>query len=295
MRVIDIDPEVLKRSAQAAMHAANEGVIHVDAEIAGDVPAIMTTLAETGPYGYTIEPHVEPDGRVKMPILSGREEIFKAYHYVRGMCDVLTHKAVVDVRGAWYLFQEVVNTGCLKGHNDEISTNDTLILLPAKTGKGITGELFWLRVPRAQLGTGPAKPEADERTLRLEMMAMHDGYLEALRNSDAAGVAAIVNEDIQSAVRDYVNETGALTSIGSKAAFKAYWRSFFDKYEVKSVDLLHRVIQEWYLFSELRFTLRRKDGGGDVAFHTADYMIPAKDGLFIAQCGHGTDEAPVRG
>jgi hypothetical protein len=48
--------------------------------------------------------------------------------------------------------------------------------------------------------------------------------------------------------------------------------------------------QEWYLFSELRLTLCRRDSGKVVAFHTAELLVPAKDGLFITQIGHGTDE-----
>jgi hypothetical protein len=43
----------------------------------------------------------------------------------------------------------------------------------------------------------------------------------------------------------------------------------------------------------LRFTLHRRDIGKVVAFHTAELFVPAKDGLFITQIGHGTDEAVV--
>jgi len=101
----------------------------------------------------------------------------------------------------------------------------------------------------------------------------------------------VMNDSVQLGVRDYVNETGTLTTPGDKSTYGAYWRAFFAKYEVQSVEVLERVVQEWYLFSELRLTLRRRECGTVVAFNTAELFVPAKDGLFITQIGHGTDEA----
>lgn len=294
MRVIDIDPELLRRNAQATLHAGEEGIRHALAEIDGRVPVIMETLAPEGPYGYTVRQDVRPDGTLKVQIQTTREEVHEEYKTVRGMCDVLTHQPVVDIRGAWYLFQEVVNQGCSKG-SAVVNTNDTLILLPCRATKGITGEIFWYRVPRETLGRGPkpAHMELDRRTLRLENLAMHDRYLDALRKADVDGMLSLMNEDVQLAVRDYVKETGTLTTPSTKAMYRDYWRSFFSKYEILSVDLLQRAMEEWYVFAELRLTLRRRKDDVRVAFHTAEFFIPAKDGLFIAQIGHGSDEAAM--
>jgi hypothetical protein len=60
MRVIDIDPELLRRSANAARHASDQGIRHVGFEIEGDVEKILTTLAPQGPYGFTVRPKVQP-------------------------------------------------------------------------------------------------------------------------------------------------------------------------------------------------------------------------------------------
>jgi hypothetical protein len=294
MRVIDIDPQLLRRSAEAAKHAGDEGTRHVGYEIDGSVDQIMKTLAPRGPYGYTVRQEVLPDGGLKVPIQTTLEEIHEEYKFVRGMCDVLTHVPLVDVRGNWYLFQEVVNTGRLK-NSDHVGQNETLVLLPVASGQGITGEIFWYRVPRESLGRGPApvNPETDQLTLRLENLAQHDRYLNALRAADVEGMLSVMNEAVQLAVRDYVNDTGTLTAPESKATYGSYWRSFFAKYDIEAVDLLERVVQEWYVFAELRFTLRRRDTGGIVAFQTAEFFVPAKDGLFIAQIGHGTDDAAM--
>jgi hypothetical protein len=294
VRVIDIDPQLLERSAKAAKHAGDEGTRHVGFEIEGSVEQILGTLAPTGPYGFTVRQQMLPDGGLKMEIQTTREEIHEEYKLTRAMCDVHSHIPLVDVRGNWYLFQEVVNHGCLKG-SDKINTNQTLVLLPVTSGEGITGEIFWYRVPPEVLGRGPTPPDMKTASLdvRLHNLAQHDRYLEALGKADVDGMMAVINDSVQLAVRDYVEDTGTLTTPDDKDGYGRRWRAFFAKYEVLSVELLERVVQEWYLFAELRLTLRRRDTGKRVGFNTAEFFVPAKDGLFIAQIGHGTDEAAL--
>jgi hypothetical protein len=292
MRVIDIDPGLLQRSAQAAQKAAEAGIRHVGYEIEGDVEKILQTLAPQGPYGFTVRQQMLPDGGLKMQVQTTFEDIRDEYQITRDMCDVHTHRPLIDIRANWYLFQEVVNTGCLRTRPDDIHTNETLVLLPVASGGGITGEIFWYRVPPEKLGRGPTPADVATGTMpvRLMLLERHDRYLEALRKGDVDGMSAEMNESVQLGVRDYVNETGTLTAPEDKSTYGLYWRAFFKKYEVQSVEIMERVIQEWYLFSELRLTVRRRDNGKAIAFHTAEFFVPAKDGLFIAQIGHGTDE-----
>jgi hypothetical protein len=295
MHVIDIDPELLQRSAEAAQKAADAGIRHVGYEIEGDVEKILRTLAPQGPYGFTVRQQMLPDGGLKMQVQTTFSEIAEEYQITRDMCDVLSHRPLVDIRANWYLFQEVVNTGCLRGAPDDVHVNETLVLLPVASGGGITGEIFWYRVPPEVLGRGraPANVATETMPVRLMLLERHDRYLAALRKGDAEAMLSEMNDSIQLGVRDYVNETGTLTAPEDKSTYGPYWRGFFSKYDVQSVDILERVIQEWYLFSELRLTLRRRADGKTVAFHTAEFFIPAKDGRFIAQIGHGTDEAVV--
>jgi hypothetical protein len=295
MHVIDIDPELLQRSAEAAQKAADAGIRHVGYEIDGDVEKILRTLAPQGPYGFTVRQQMLPDGGLKMQVQTTFSEIAEEYQITRDMCDVLSHRPLVDIRANWYLFQEVVNTGCLRGAPDDVHVNEALVLLPVASSGGITGEIFWYRVPPEVLGRGraPANVATETMPVRLMLMERHDRYLAALSKGDAEAMLSEMNDSIQLGVRDYVNETGTLTAPEDKSTYGPYWRGFFSKYDVQSVDILERVIQEWYLFSELRLTLRRRADGKTVAFHTAEFFIPAKDGRFIAQIGHGTDEAVV--
>jgi hypothetical protein len=93
-------------------------------------------------------------------------------------------------------------------------------------------------------------------------------------------------------MRDYVNETGTLTNLDGSEAHRSYYEALFAKYDVRSVEMLRRVAQDWYVFSELRFTVGVRDGadaGETLAFHTAEFFVTGHDGRFIVRIGHGTD------
>jgi hypothetical protein len=298
VRVIDTDPELLRRSTEAAMHATKETWIHIDAEVTaanGDYDALMTTLVAEGPYGYTIQPEINGDGTVRAPIITTWDEIYAAYHVVRGRSDLLSSESLVEIRGLWYVFQESYSVGRLRGETEPSPGSHLLGLFPVGSGTGITGELVWPRVPEAILGRGeaPADMPTDPLEKRRAILALHDRYLAAFEAGDADALVATINEDVQGGVRNYVDDTGALIELQGREATRAHYAALFEKFDVQSVELLDRVIQEWYVFAETRVTATPRAGGPTVAFHTAEYYITAKDGLFFVRIGHGTDLAPV--
>jgi len=291
MRVIDPDPEVLRKHADAQLHASNEAWIHMAAETVGDIPKLMATLRSEGPYGYTIQPMVRPDGTISMPICTTAEEIEAAYRITRGASDMLSADAVIEIRGAWYGFHEAMSRGRRKGQ-DQVSENNLIGLFPVSSDKGITGELVWVRMPRERMGRGPkAEPPATELKARVQLLQLHEAYVQALGRADVEGVLETMNDDVQATVRDYVNDTGALVSLDGKQAHRDYYRALFDKYEVGSVDFLQRAVQEWYAFAELRFVMTRRADGAKLAFHTAEFFAPGSDNRFMMRVGHGTDPA----
>jgi hypothetical protein len=291
MRVIDIDADLLRESSAAALHAAEQTQIHIDAEFVGRIPELMETLRSEGPYAYSIMPHVRRDGTVALPILSTAEEIHDAYTMIRGTSDLLSVDPLVEIRGAWYTFQEATSVGRPK--NTRIAEDNlTLGLFPVSTGKGITGELVWVVKPRAELGANVRAGDEDKSTweLRREVLALHKRYLQALGEADVDTIVDCLSDGVASAVRDYVDDTGKLASMEGKDAHRSYYQSFFDAYTVQSIDTLDQVVQDSYVFTELRFTASpRVDGADPVAFHTAEFHVVGGDGHFIARIGHGTD------
>jgi hypothetical protein len=292
VQVIDINPDLLRQSAEAALHAARWSWNHVDGEAKDDIPALLQTLVKEGPYAYSIMSEVHPDGKVSLPIATTREGIQENYEIIHKSYTDIHLISFVEIRGEWYTFHEGVASSLVKA-TGLTHEGDTIALFPVTTGQGITGELVWSRIPRSALGVGHSDGAAgDERELRRDSILKQDRYLDALRSADVDGMLAVLNDDVQSAVRDYVNDTGTLASLDGKEAHRAYYASLFGKYEIQSVDLLRRVAQDWYLFSELRMTVSARSGpdaGIPQSFNTAEFWVPAHDDRFIVRVGHGTD------
>jgi hypothetical protein len=126
------------------------------------------------------------------------------------------------------------------------------------------------------------------------LVALHNDYIEAFRQADPDAIIALYCENVQAAVRDYVDDTGTLVALDGREAHRDYYGMLFAKYQVVSVDLLHRVSADWYVFAELRITANAQSGpdaGKTVSFHTAEWLAPGHDGRFVARIGHGTDPA----
>ena len=300
MQVIDTDPNFLRQAADVSRHAYEQSITHVEAEIKGVIPELMETLTPEGPYGYTILPEVRADGSVGLPIITTREGIREAYQFIRGMSQLLSVTPLTEIRGSWYTFQDNLSRGRLKENGYEGPPHQTLALFPSGAGTGITGELVWVRVPRSRLGgdTGSADAEASGDTLsvaleREKVYQRHCQYLDALRRSDVEGVLSTLHDKAASALRDYVNETGTLTTLEGTDAHRAHYQAFFEKYEVRSVDVL---LSSRRIGTSSR-KLASRSGLVDnqiLAFNTAEFYMPANDGRFIARIGHGTDPTPQR-
>jgi hypothetical protein len=299
--VIDVDPVLLQRHATAALHAAEQTAVHIDGEMAcldaAGVPALLETLTPRGPWAWAIQPEIRPDGSLKIPIATTLDEIADWYRITRGHSNVLGFEPLVEIRGSWYTFQEGVSRGYVPSTGRRSET-ETIALFPVTTATGITGELAWWRMQRGDLGHrgNGGEPVKSELQLRRETVAQHDRFVQALRDADVDALVATLNEGAQSAVRDYVGDTGTLVGLDGPGEHRAHYGQLFDRYRIERVELLGRVVQEWYLFAELRLTVRRRRGTGTgrtIAFHTAEFLIPAADGRFIARIGHGTDPAAV--
>ncbi len=299
MQVIDTDPNFLRQAADVTRHAYEQSITHVEAEIKGVIPDLMETLTPEGPYGYTILPEVRADGSVGLPIITTYEGIQEAYSFIRGMSQLLSVTPLTEIRGSWYTFQDNLSRGRLKENGYEGPPHQTLALFPSGAGTGITGELVWIRVPRSRLGgeVGPTESEANGDTLgvaleREKVYLRYCQYLNALRGSDLEGVLSALHDKAASALRDYFDDTGTLTTLEGADAHRAHYQAFFEKFDVRSVEVLTLVAEDWYVFAELRVTVTARATNQVLGFNTAEFHMPADDGRFIARIGHGTDLAP---
>lgn len=290
---IDVDPKTIEIAAAASAHAYEQAIIHITEEINARDPrkleALIGSLAPEGPYAYTILPEVRADGSVRLPVLTTREEIAEAYAFIRGASELHEVIGLTEVRGAWYTFQDGISRGAPKG--TPLNNRQTLAIFPSGADTGITGELVWLRVPRARLGAADDVDLAidDPLLAREQVHAQYDRYLDGLRANDLDAVLEALHDGVASAVRDYVEDTGTLAELTGKDAHRSWYRAFFDTYDVRSVQPLCQVTEDWYVFAELRITVAPRGADGELAFHTAEFHVPAKDGRFVARIGHGTE------
>ena len=296
---IDVDPRILATAAAASAHAYEQAIVHVGEEIkARDVTNLdhlVDSLAADGPYAYTIMPMVN-DGKVTLPVLSDKEEIREAYAFIRGLSDLHEVVGLTEVRGAWYLFQDAAAYGSLSGSPEVHPPRGTLAIFPSGAQTGITGELVWAQVPRSVLGAEDEVDIASDDVMatRLQLIKQHARFLDGLRANDVDAVLDTIHDGAASAIRDYVAATGGLVSLSGADAHRAWFSSFFEKFEVRSADALVQVTEDWYVFAELRLVVVDRASGGGLAFNTAEFFVPSKNGRFIARIGHGTEPTPVR-
>src|SRR5262245_21233530 len=102
--LIDIDPELLRRSAQAQLHAFAEVADHLAKEETGHIPTILGTLVPGGPWAWPIVPFTQSDGSFDLPLQTTYEGIEEMYGIIRGHSDVLGTELLAEVRGTWFVF-----------------------------------------------------------------------------------------------------------------------------------------------------------------------------------------------
>jgi hypothetical protein len=296
MPALDIDPAILRTVAAASAHAYAQSIWHIEEEIAAspeDMTDLYATLTEEGPYAYMVYPQLCDDGTVLLPVITTREQIAEAYQMIRGHSDLLEVIGLTEIRGTWYTFQDNISKARERAGEHVTHTMQTLGLFPSGGGPGITGELVWISYPVEALG-GPDEPNtipADPLLARQRVYDNFVAYQEGLRANDVDAVMAVLHEGVSSTVRDYVEDTGTLTDHKGAAVHRDYYEKLFARYDVQAVDLINQVIDDWYVFAELRITARRRADDQTIAFHTAEFWMPAKTGKFIARVGHGTEPA----
>jgi hypothetical protein len=293
----DVDPQVLRLTAAASAHAYAQSIWHIEEEIkaaSGVMEPLYDTLTSEGPYAYMVIPEVLPDGRVNLPRLTLREEIVEAYNMIRGHSDLTEVIGLTEVRGTWYTFQDNISRVRIKTDPDTEYSTQTLGLFPSGSGLGITGELIWIRYPVETLGSPdePVTRPADPLPARERVYQRHERFLAGMRANDISAVLEVLHTGVASTIRDYVDGTGTITDLKGIDEHRSYYQAFFDRYEVTAVEKLCQVTEDWYVFSELRFTVTHRDQPGLYSFHTAEFWAPAKTGQFIARIGHGTSPAP---
>src|SRR5207249_3235643 len=154
-------------------------------------------------------------------ILRTREEVRAGYVIIHDKAILTGLVPLTEIHGDWYTFVDGIGSGIQKA-TGEAGESDSLILFPTGDVEGITGELFWNRHPPFGEDAAPALG-ASVAGGRRACLEAHERFLAALRGADAASLASLMDEGVQTAVRNYVDDTGTLTALDGKAEFRPFY------------------------------------------------------------------------
>jgi hypothetical protein len=129
---------------------------------------------------------------------------------------------------------------------------------------------------------------------RLDALAFHNAYVDALRAEDVAAIVAANRENGASAIRNYLTaESSVLNATGSRE-LGDYYAQLFERYQVRDVQLVNRVAESWYVFAELHWTVEERAGERrTLEFCTAETSPLDADGRYWVRTGSGTDPVEV--
>ncbi|MFD7122496.1 hypothetical protein ACFWAA_36485 [Streptomyces sp. NPDC059922] len=131
---------------------------------------------------------------------------------------------------------------------------------------------------------------------RLAVAELHEKLLGAYRAGDIDSIVEKAHREIQTAVRDYVAQTGTLVNLHTEEELREHLQDFYAQYSVLGIEVVTRQFEDWYFFHELRWTVEARKGpaaGRVFSYHTAEFAEVTVAGLLTAHIGHGTDQIEV--
>jgi hypothetical protein len=277
------------RVAEQMLFAQQQSDHHIAIEITEDIDNIIGTLAEEGPYAYTLMAETLEDGQIRQRLVQSRDGIRESYVDLHDAVGLRKWTSTTQFLSTWYNFH--AGWAQVESKTDgQRSDVESLVLFPTMGTTGITGELFWLRAT-----TGGDRREGQSvGELRLELLNDHDAYLDAARAGDVDAMLATTATDAQVGIRDYLSDTpGSMVELDGSAAAADYLRKFLAAYRIERIDVVQRHVEDWYVFAELRWVLTSAADGSRSTFLTADYAEIGPDHKTIARIGHGTEQVQL--
>lgn len=273
--------------ADAAVSCGERILWHAQVEQSNVIEDVMETVtpAETISWAKSWAwgaPAIQPDGAIKLKISTTRDEIRQFYTENRSRYQVLS-VGVPEIRlsSDWYAVTESVA--------DFVTLPDRTpyrqawaLVSPMDGAKGITGEIVWARFPHVE----PA-----ETVTGIDRAQLYQAYLSALRAQDIEALLALMDANVQGAVRDYFGNAH-FVNLDGPAQMRAYYERMFAGLNVLAVDTVQYVDRGWYLFTEHRWQVEYRDGpqaGQRGSLLIAELLALQREGRIFARLGYGTD------
>lgn len=267
------------------------GMRHVDAEQLNELEAIMGTV-DPQPY-FPLLDH-DADGGIALQFLTDLDAVRAYYGARHGSYEIVASRHIAAVATDFYSFRESVATlrgvGAIDGvdSSGQIFRVNSAVLFPTGPG-GIGGEIVWTRYPFGDIVGGTVTPQAAVDgpahlpNTRLRNADIFEAYLDAWRLGDADAAGACLADDVQ-LLRRVASSDGPHAHVRtagrdeSVAALRAGWGAR----PLVKVEVLSRIITEWYVFADLYVESGVSNGDTIAVRHVALHPL-AHDGRIRAE------------
>jgi hypothetical protein len=292
--------------ASLAARAAYLGWRHLRAEYSQDIDTVLATLETGGPWTWTLPVGAmassESDGAATEVLqyisATTMDEIREQYVNMRTAVELWDWISMTDLRSSWYMLTHGVGSLIEKPRGNVFQV-ESVTMFPIGSD-GILGEVQIGAIANERVNRWPEVPSGDGHVpfpvKRLEATLLHNEFMAAIRDEDVERITATMRPNVATAIRNYLVDDYQTFNGTGAAELQAYYRALFDRFEVLDLRLVNRVVESWFVFAELHWTLRHRGGprAGDVVqFCTADIAPIDPDCKFWVRTGAGTDAVPA--
>jgi len=306
---IGIHEEAVAHARRAA-RAAYLGWRHLQSEYSQDIDTVLATIETKGPWTWTLPmngmataPEAESteaaesaprDELLQYVSATNLAEIRQQYEGMRTMVEVWDWISMTDLRAGWYMLTHGVAN--LKDVQlDRWFQLESVTMFPI--GKdGILGEVQIGDFANERPNRWPEVPSETSAiplpVKRLQAAILHNEFMEALRAEDVPRIIATMRPTIATAIRSYLSDEYTVLNAEGAEALRKYYEDLFARFEIKEIRLVNRVVESWFVFAELHWTVERRTeehAGEVVEFCTADLAPIDSEGKFWVRTGAGTN------
>jgi hypothetical protein len=120
----------------------------------------------------------------------------------------------------------------------------------------------------------------DVTSERVATMRAHDHWLEALRQGDPKPIGDSYAKDVRAAIRHPF--TGEISCLEGRDAVVAYYADLLRDIEVRAFNLVMRVVDRWYIASEMALQVSSPTRG-DLLARLAEVSVMDQDDKILVQ------------
>ena len=251
---------------------------HFVAEVTNEPDQILESMKSYDPLLTSIV--VGADAKNMQLVMCGTRDEQRAFYAAsRAQAHMVTVDLFTTLGGGWYGFVHGLTKGKALATGDEY-TAELIGLLPTTPDEDtIAGEigLSW-PLDVGKQGDAPGALAFE----RVATLRTHDAMLDAFRSGDAMRVAECYAVDARCALRHPLS--GEVVALEGRDAVGTFYDALLSETTVRSVDVVTRLVDRWFVFTELVVAMHLA-GGREVETRLADVCVIGQDDAVLVHLG----------